>query len=90
MILLVSYDLKGPTKAYGDLFDVLKSQETWWHYLSSTWLVATEEESAHDLFRNLKPFLQAGDRLLVIEVTEEYSGWLPKKAWNWIKANIDD
>jgi hypothetical protein len=89
MILLVTYDLKGTSALYADLFEVLKAQEGWSHYLKSTWLVAGDYESAHDLFRELKPFIREGDRLLVIEVTADYSGWLPTKAWSWIKRNLD-
>ena len=50
----------------------------------------TEYESAHDLFQQLKPFLRQGDRVLVTDMAEEYAGWLPRKAWSWIKRNIDE
>lgn len=89
MIFLVTYDLKGNSKLYSDMFAVLKSQESWWHYLSSTWLVQTEYESAHELFQQLRPFIQDGDRLLVTEMVPEYAGWLPQRAWNWIKRHGD-
>ncbi len=90
MILLVTYDLKGSSALYADMFDVLKSQEGWWHYLSSTWIVSTDYESARELFQKLKPFIRVGDRLLVVEITPDYSGWLPKKAWTWIKRHVDE
>ncbi len=61
MILLVTYDLKGSAQSYGELFDILKAQENWWHYLASSWIVNTQYESARDLLTKLKPFLRRGE-----------------------------
>lgn len=86
MILIVTYDLKGPRGSYADLFDVLKSKNSWWHYLANTWLVDTED-SPNELFAELKPHLKIpGDRILVTTFTTPYQGWLPKKAWDWIHS----
>jgi hypothetical protein len=84
VILLVSYDLKQSVASYDDLFEVLKSRESWWHYLSSTWLVATDE-SPSELSQQLTPHIFKGDRLLVTKLEPDRAGWLPRKAWDWIK-----
>lgn len=83
MILLVTYNLTEPSGSYGDLFDVLKSQNSWWHYIPSTWLVDTDL-SAEELYEQLKPHLKSGDHILVTRLDSERQGWLPKKAWDWI------
>lgn len=83
MILLVTYDLKGPTSSYGDLVELLKSKESWWHYMPSTWLIATDT-SPEQLFDEVRGFLQSGDRILISHLSKPYQGWLPKKAWTWI------
>ncbi len=83
MILLVSYDLKGPAGSYRELIDVLKSGDSWWHYMTSPWLVATSD-SPQELFNKLKPYLKPGDRILVTQFRQPYYGWLPNKAWDWI------
>jgi len=83
MILLVTYDLKRPRASYGELFDELKSRDSWWHYLSSTWLIATRE-TPRELSSALKPHIFEGDRILVVRFSD-HSGLLPRKAWNWIK-----
>ena len=88
MILLVTYDLKRPRASYLDLFDTLKARESWCHYLSSTWLVATHE-SPKELLSALKPHVFEGDRMLVVAF-DDYSGLLPRKAWNWIKNHRDN
>jgi hypothetical protein len=85
MILLVTYDLKQPEGSYSRLFDVLKSKDNWAHYISSTWLVATNNDTATDLSKQLLPHIFKGDRLLVVELIPGYAGWLPRKAWDWMK-----
>jgi hypothetical protein len=85
MILLVTYDLKGPTGFYAKLFETLKAEAGWWHYLSSTWLIDTEENSAKDFFAKIRPHIRKGDRVFVVEIVEGYYGWLPEKAWAWLK-----
>lgn len=86
MILLVTYNLTSSPAAYPQLFRVLKGQNSWWHYLPNTWLVDTEL-SADELYRSMKPFLEDGDHLLVTKLDAERQGWLPKKAWEWIRRH---
>jgi len=88
MILLVAYDLKQPEGSYSELFDVLKGENSWWHYISSTWLVATDK-SAKQFSAELREHIYEGDRLLVTQLIGEYQGWLPRKGWEWIKRHLD-
>ncbi len=88
MILLVTYDLKQPVGSYSELFHILKGEYSWWHYMSSTWMIATDK-SAKDFSSELIAHVFTGDRLFVTELTGEYSGWLPRKAWDWIKRHKD-
>jgi hypothetical protein len=74
VILLVTYDLKQPAASYTDLFEILKSKDSWWHYLSSTWLVATDE-SPNELNQQLIPHIFNGDRLLVAPLEPDRAGW---------------
>lgn len=85
-ILIVATDLKRPSAEYKLLFEVLKSQGAWSHYLRSIWLVATDK-TANDVYREVKPHIMAGDRIFVAEMGDSRQGWLPKKAWNWIKRH---
>lgn len=87
-VLLVSYDLKGaPAESYEALFEALKANPGWWHYLESTWLLVTDRTSVQ-LAEQLRPHLDQNDRLLVIEVVPRYSGWLPQKAWEWMRRQM--
>jgi hypothetical protein len=89
MMLIVSYDLKGPATAYSELFGVLKAQTKWWHYLSSAWLIITQR-TPDQLVTDLRPHIHSGDRILIakIDTTQRPNGWLPKDAWEWIDNNF--
>jgi hypothetical protein len=86
MILVVTYDLKQPAASYEPLFEALKSQDSWAHYMSSTWLVATED-SPNELWDKLGDHIFKGDRMLITRLAPGYHGWMPTKAWEWIKRH---
>jgi len=87
-VYLVTYDLKKPGQDYSALYDELK-KATWWHYLESTWLLSTSESIAN-LRERLFAQMDANDSLLIFELTpnSRYNGWLPQKAWDWIKQHL--
>lgn len=87
MIILISYDLRVPGKNYNALYETIKSAKTWWHYLESTWIIKTDEniETWND---KLLQHLDENDRLFVVDITNQpHNGWLPQKAWDWLKKN---
>ena len=83
MIYAINYDLKAPGRNYKSFYKAIKSLGDSWHYLESTWLVDTTL-TARGIWEQLRPHIDRNDRVLVIGVTHEYSGWLPKSAWDWI------
>ncbi|WP_028863975.1 hypothetical protein [Psychromonas aquimarina] len=86
-VYCVSYDLNKTGQNYNGLYKELEKSSGYWHYLDSTWLIATSE-TATQLFARLKAYVDDNDSMLVIRVTTEHSGWLPKKAWDWINNNV--
>jgi len=88
-VYAISYDLKSPDRDYTPLYDAIKNNYQWWHYLESTWLVATSETAQQIYGRLVKTITQA-DRLIIIKVTKEYYGWLPADAWKWIESNLTE
>ena len=87
MILIVTYDLKNPSTEYNNLFEYLKSHEGWSHYMSSTWLIATDK-TPQRVADEMMPHVSKGDRFLVARFSSEYQGLLPKQAWEWIHKNL--
>ena len=87
MVYVVSYDLRKPGQDYKNLFDELQTSLGWWHFLDSTWLIATSE-SANELYNRLRTHLDRDDSILVIQAGADRQGWLPKKAWEWIEREL--
>jgi hypothetical protein len=88
MILLVSYDLKGLSTGYTQLYEYLKSHNGWSHYLASTWLIDTKK-TPDEIVDEIQPFLKEKDHVLVVRFDRPYQGWLPQKAWDWIAKHKD-
>lgn len=91
MTYLVTYDLRNPRQNYKGLFEELQRSPGWWHYvghyLDSTWLIVTSE-NAEQIYRRLATHIDKSDSLLVIRVSEDYYGQLPKEAWDWIRKHV--
>ena len=87
MIYAINYDLKRPGQNYEQLYEAIKSCGAWWHYLGSTWLVDATLD-AKGVWERLAPHVDKNDRVLVIAVTRDYTGWLPKDAWDWLTSRI--
>ena len=86
MILIVTYDLKTP-KDYHDFYEVVKIQGKWWHYMASTWLLATEK-TPQQVADAIQEKLDPQDLFFVCELAPSYQGRLPKPAWDWINAEL--
>lgn len=87
MVYLITYDLKKPGQDYSNVYDAIKSCGTWWHYLKSTWLV-DDYLTAEQISARISNHIDQNDRLFVIGITDDYAGWLPKDAWEWINAHV--
>ncbi len=89
MILLVTYELKGqPGKSYDKLYSILKSSNEWWHYLDSTWIIDTNDTVKEFSDKILQAIDGGNDNFLVVEITgQSRQGWLPTKAWEWLKKH---
>jgi hypothetical protein len=83
MILLITYDLKGPVGTYAPLFQAIQNEGPWSHFIASTWLVTTRR-TPQEVATMLIPLIKQGDFLLVTQFGRQYWGWLPKAAWDWI------
>jgi len=87
MILLVTYDLRTSGRNYASLYEALKAQGTWWHYLASTWLLDTQK-TPQQVYQALAPHITTADSILIVQITNSYWGYLPNDAWEWIRTRI--
>ena len=86
-VLIVSSDLKTPGWNYAAFYETLKAQGAWWHYLTTTLLIATPKASI-DVYNALAPHIAKTDYILIFPVKRPAFGWLPKEAWDWINTNV--
>ncbi|NLD38347.1 MAG: hypothetical protein GX654_15915 [Desulfatiglans sp.] len=84
MLLLITYDLKKPGQDYSKLYEAIKSEGWWWHHLDSTWIVKTNNGPEH-WYNKLSQHLDANDYIFICELKDNYYGFLPNKAWEWLK-----
>lgn len=87
---LITYDLNRPGQKYDDLYEAIDTvSDQWIHYLDSVWMV-TSSKSAGQIATILKPHMDSGDNLFVVAISgAENQGWLPQKAWDWIRQYVD-
>lgn len=88
MLILITYAKRSKGKDYSPLYEEIKKcGDHWWHYMDSVWLVHTDL-TPEECNKRLLKSIGKDDYLLVVEVTrQKRQGWLPSKAWEWIKAN---
>lgn len=87
MLYMISYDLKSPGRDYTSLYESIKSFGIWWHYLGSTWIIKTSQ-SVSQVSELIRQRLDTNDYLIVVDITgRERDGWLPQKAWDWIREH---
>jgi hypothetical protein len=87
--LLITYDLNTPGQDYKALHEVIKTLGTsWWHHLDSTWLVAATLTPSQ-AWDKIATVADKNDNFLIVNITGDATqGWLPKDAWEWIRANV--
>lgn len=85
MLLQISYDLRDRERDYEELFEEIKRQGRWWHYLKSTWIIETNR-SPRQVVDALEELMSRGDRIVVSEI-QRLDGVLPEKAWNWLERH---
>jgi len=89
MVYLITYDLIKDGQHYEGLHLAIKNLGSWWHYLDSTWIVQTNYNS-EQIERILTAKIDLNDRLLIVRLLKDYTGYLPREAWDWLNnANFN-
>jgi len=90
-LILVTYDLASTTsKDYTPFYEAIKeSSDKWLRYITDSWVIKTSK-TPKEVTDLIQPHLdQKKDFLFVARLTEEYYGWLPKDAWDWLKEQSE-
>jgi hypothetical protein len=60
--------------------------DAWWHYLPNVWLIRTTQDATYHSNRILR--ILPGLSFLIVKIDlNDYNGYLPQAAWDWIKAH---
>ena len=88
-VYLVTYDLKQPGRDYAPLYDTLKKAASWWHYLESTWLLASPL-TIEQWQQQIRGAIDSNDLFIILRLERgtAYTGWLPQEAWTWMQQNL--
>lgn len=88
-VYMVTYDLNNPGQRYDDVIQAIKEASTgvWCTYWESSYLIQSNL-SVQQVFDRIAPHLDSNDKLLIIEVKENYQGWLENNQWEYIRRNI--
>jgi hypothetical protein len=86
---IITYDLNSPGQKYDEVIKVIKNEisVSWCKYWESAFLF-TSNLNPNQMLDKLKPYLDQGDKMIILEVTNNKNGWLTQKQWNWINKNI--
>ena len=89
MVCMITYDLNKQGQDYENVIQAIKDASTgvWCTYWKSSYLIKTNL-TVQQVSDKITPHLDGNDSLLVIEVKENYQGWLSKEQWNYIKESI--
>lgn len=90
MVYMVTYDLNNSGKNYDGVIEAIKSASNgvWCTYWKSAFLIQSDLASANDVFAKIKPALDRDDRCIVIQVVNNYQGWLQDDQWKYINQNV--
>ena len=88
-VYMVTYDLNNPGQRYDDVIQAIKEASTgvWCTYWESSYFIQSNL-SVQQVFDRIAPHLDSNDKLLIIEVKENYQGWLENNQWEYIRENI--
>lgn len=79
--------------AIHDQITKLPSLLNWFHYIRSSYILITSEQSVHQFNEIVRKVLGLDKHILLMKVSLEngiYDGWLPQEAWDWIREQNED
>lgn len=87
---MITYDLNATGQKYDQVIQAIKDSSwnsAWCSYWKSSWLIKSNL-TVSEIQQKIKPFLDNNDRLFVVEVNNNYSGWLTDDEWKYIRERI--
>ena len=88
-VYMITYDLNSKGQNYDEVIDAIKNASTgvWCTYWKSSYLIKSNL-TANQVSDLITPHLDSNDRMIVVEVTKNYQGWLSEDQWKYINESI--
>ncbi|MBQ4404749.1 MAG: hypothetical protein IKN16_10340 [Selenomonadaceae bacterium] len=89
-IYLVAYQIDEDNlenQNYDDFLEALEEYDGYCQIFDNLWFVCSEG-SADDVHEDLVQHLYDGDFILITEMGDDYRGFLPESAVDWLNENI--
>lgn len=88
MVCFITYDLNKQGQSYEKVIEAIKSSAiAWCTYWKSSYLIKTNL-TVQQVSDRITPHLDGNDTLFVVEVKNNFQGWLSEKQWKFIKESI--
>ena len=86
---MITYDLNSVGQKYDEVIKAIKDSSTgaWCSYWKSSYLIKSNL-TPNQISSKIKPHLDGNDSLIIIEVKNNYQGWLKETQWKYIRENI--
>ena len=86
-VYFVSYKIDEKHNDYDELIEAIKEYDAGCRLFGNQWFLSSEG-SAEEVQEDLAQYLYEGDFILVMEIDENYAGWLPERVVDWLDENL--
>lgn len=89
---LIIYSCKNSVKKFKEVDEIIKQcawDDRWMYHLNNTWIIKSKL-TADEIGTKLNLVSNEHDDFLVIEIVDNYAGWLPQRALDFLREYIFD
>jgi hypothetical protein len=89
---LINYSCKSSVKKFKEVDAIIREcawDDRWMYHLNNTWIIKSEM-TADEIGTKLSMLANEHDDFLVIEIVDNYAGWLPQRALDFLREYIFD
>ena len=88
-VYMITYDLNSKGQNYEKVIKAIKDSSigVWCTFWKSSYLIKSHL-TPNQISNNITPHLDSNDSLIIIEVKNNYQGWLNEEEWKYIKEHI--
>ena len=92
MVLLISYDQEEYARparyqAVDEIIHMYADDQNICRPLFSQWMVETDDPPL-EWRERIQPVIDWNDNVLIVQMSNEYAGYLQDDAWNWLQARV--